>query len=185
MRRSDPLLAQAARSGDPAAWRELVRSHGRLVTSIAASYRLDEADVEDVFQTVFTRLYESLGRLDDATRFSAWLITTTHRECWTLGRRSQKYSDFEQAILNRSVEHPDALLEWEQKYLVHEGLKALGGRCESLLRALFLDPSEPDYEEVGRQLGISTNSIGSMRARCFEKLEPILAQMGFFGPPAK
>lgn len=182
MRHGDPTLTQACLAGDPAAWRELVRTHGRLVTSIAAAYKFHQPDVDDVFQTVFTRLFESLGSLDDATRLSAWLITTTHRECWRLGRQSKRYGDFEAAIRERSVEDNDALAEWEQQYLVNEALTTLGGRCETLLRALFLDPSEPDYEEIGRRTGISTNSVGPTRARCFEKLERILGQAGFFGP---
>ena len=41
-------LVAGAAEGDQAAWRELHRRYGRLVTSVARSFRLGEADVADV-----------------------------------------------------------------------------------------------------------------------------------------
>lgn len=176
-------LAQACMAGDAAAWNELVRHYGRVVASVAARYRLDQADQEDVFQTVFLRLFESLKTLHDPTRICAWLVTTTHRECWRVGRSSKKYIDFQRYFEDRKQhDHAAPPSEWEQSVLVQEALKALGGRCETLLRALFLDPAEPRYEDVAKRLGIALNSMGPTRARCFAKLEKILRDSGFFGP---
>ena len=186
-RMSDPdpttKLITACLAGDSAAWNELVRRHGRLVASVAARYRLDAADRDDVFQTVFLRLYESLKSLQDPTRLGAWLITTTHRECWRVGRNSNKYMDFQRYFEERK-QHDDhePPSEWEQSFRVQEALKSLGGRCETLLRALYLDPTEPRYEDIARRLGIALNSMGPTRARCFAKFEKILRDGGFFGP---
>lgn len=178
---SDLHLTRACLSGDSAAWNSLVRRYSRLVASVAARYRFDEADREDVFQTVFLRLYESLSGLQDPNRLAAWLITTTHRECWRLARGNRRYVDYQRYLEERKTADEAETPEWEEMYRVQEALVALGGRCEQLLRALFLDPTEPKYEEIAERLGIALNSIGPTRARCFAKLEKILLDDGFFG----
>lgn len=179
MHRSDPALIKACLSGRQDAWDELVERYGRLVYSVPRRYGLSESDCEDVFQNVFLILHRSLESLRDQTRLSAWLITTAHRESWRIGRRTDDYPDLDRIIEDVSQPSEDHLLAWERQHAVHEGLKQLGGSCEQLLRALFMDPTNPSYEDIGERLGIRVGSIGPTRARCFEKLARILAKLGF------
>ena len=58
---SDPQLVARCRGGDDAAWRELVDRFARYVYAIATqSFRFSEHDAHDVFQEVFSRVYEHL-----------------------------------------------------------------------------------------------------------------------------
>ncbi len=66
----------------------------------------------------------------------------------------------------------------ERQHVVRQSLRRLGGRCEQLLTALFLTPGQPRYETIAAELGMKVGSIGPTRARCFEKLEKILVEMG-------
>jgi len=45
--------------------------------------------------------------------------------------------------------------------------------------AMFLDPVEPSYEEIGQRLGIPKGSLGPTRNRCLEQLRNILEGLGF------
>ena len=74
------------------------------------------------------------------------------------------------------------MIEGELQFLMNEALQELNGRCEVLLRAIYFEPGEPDYRTLADRFGVSPNSIGPTRARCFEKLEGLLAKRGFFGP---
>lgn len=183
--RTTTELIQACTAGDQAAWRELIDRYGRLVTSIAAGYRFSQPDIDDVFQTVFVRCFESLASLSEPGKFSAWLITTTHRACWRLSKRSRRYRDFESALSEPIAPSADPLIEGELQYLMNEALRELNGRCEELLRAIYFEPAEPDYQELANRFRMSPNSVGPTRARCFEKLEGLLAKRGFFGRDAK
>lgn len=178
MAKTDAQLVQACLTGNQSAWDELVERYARLVYSIPRRYRLEPADADDVFQAVFLQLFRQLAALREHDRLSSWLITTAHRESWRIGRRSQHGVDLDSIISDVGSPDPEAAVTWERQHLVRQGLAELGGRCERLLTALFLDPDHPDYERIALQLRIPVGSIGPTRARCFEKLEKILRRLG-------
>src|SRR4029453_546364 len=115
----------------------------------------------------------------------AWLITTTHRESWRIGKRDAgKYADLDEHITDVSAPEDDQISTWEQQHMVRRGLDELGGRCKDLLAALFLESGEPSYEAIAARLGMTVGSIGPTRARCFKKLEKILLELGLDPGPA-
>ena len=65
--------------------------------------------------------------------------------------------------------------------MIRQALRRLGGRCEELLTALFLAAGTPSYEVIARQMGMKVGAIGPTRARCFQKMEKILLDMGLQG----
>ena len=68
---TDAGLVARCRTGDDAAWEELVRRFSRYVLAIAQQgFRMSRDDAEDVFQEVFARTYERLDALreDSAVR---------------------------------------------------------------------------------------------------------------------
>ena len=56
-------LLDACLNGEKTAWDELVEQYGRLVYSIARRTGLDDADTDDVFQSVFLTVMEKLRSL--------------------------------------------------------------------------------------------------------------------------
>ncbi len=174
----DARLVRACLEGNQTAWDEMVDRYGRLVYSIPRRYGFSDADADDVFQTVFVILYQKLGQVRDVDRLSAWLIRTTHRECYRIGKQSSRYADLDQVIEDVGSPADDDALVWERRQMVRQALRQLGGRCEELLTALFYAAGDPSYEVIAEQLGTKIGSIGPTRARCFRKLERILIDMG-------
>lgn len=176
--RSDPALIRACRLGEQDAWSALVAQYGRLVFSIPRRYGFAEVDCEDITQTVFASLTRSLASLNDDTRLSAWLITTTHRECWRVRKRARR--EEAAATLLEYAEAPpvEDMARWERQHLVRQALARLGGLCEQLLTALFRT-GHADYQQIARELDMKVGSIGPTRARCFTKFEKILRESGF------
>jgi DNA-directed RNA polymerase specialized sigma24 family protein len=70
----------------------------------------------------------------------------------------------------------EQVARWEQQHLVRVGLERLGGRCEALLTALYLEPGRMSYEVISRQLQIPVGSIGPTRTRCLKKLLELLEE---------
>ena len=176
--RTDAALVQACLDGQDDAWGEVVDRYGRLVYSIPKRYGLSDADADDVFQTVFAILFRKLDQLREASRLTVWLIRTTHRECYRVGKKSGRYADLDRAIEHVTEPARDDAQAWETRDLVRHALRRLGGRCEELLTALFLAPGKPNYEVIARQLGMKVGAIGPTRARCFQKMEKILLDLG-------
>jgi RNA polymerase sigma factor (sigma-70 family) len=179
---SDTPLILKCLAGDEAAWNALVDRYTRLVYSIPRRYGLSDADAADVHQNVFVAAFRHLERLRDHDRLSSWLITTTHRECWRVGRRTRTTGDLDQIIEDVGSPSDEHLEQWEQQDLVRRGLEELGNPCRDLLSALFLEPGEESYESIARRLGMKVGSIGPTRVRCFSKLEAILRRMGLDDP---
>lgn len=176
--RSDPALVQNCLDGDQTAWKELVDRYGRLVFSIPRRYGLSEVDSEDVFQDVFTIVHRQLKSLRDQTRLSAWLITITHRQTMRFLRHSPKEESIEEDA--NPVDEPalEQVHRWEKRQMLYEAMSQMEPKCQELLAALMRE-SGPNYEDLARRLGMALGSIGPTRARCFKKLEAILADLGF------
>ena len=176
--RDDAQLVAACLKGDESAWGDVVDRYGRLVYSIPRRYGLSEAEADDVFQGVFATLFRRLDSLRDHNRLSAWLITCAHRESWRVGKQSNRNQHLNEAIVDVGSPRDQDLELWERQHIVREGLRKLGGPCEKLLTALFMQGGEQDYQTIAEQLDMPVGSIGPTRARCFKKLEPILRRLG-------
>src|ERR671915_351969 len=76
----DGALVALCRTGDEAAWRELVERFSRYVYAITTqAFRLARDDAEEVFQEVFARAYEHLHRLRDDEAIRPWIGQLTRR----------------------------------------------------------------------------------------------------------
>ncbi len=180
---SDPHLIERCLANDQDAWAKLVTRYRRLVYSIPRRYELSTQASDDVFQSVFAALLTNLHAVRDGQTLPKWLMTTTHRECWRVTRQARRSISLPEHQ-GRSMTEPDALpehdlLRWEQQHRVHLGLERLGGSCEQLLRAIFLDRAGvSSYAEIARRLKMPVGSIGPTRARCLSKLAEIMKEDG-------
>jgi RNA polymerase sigma factor (sigma-70 family) len=183
----------AASNGSRSAWNSLVQHYAPLVRSVARSYRLAPSDVDDVSQTVWLRLFETLDQLRDPRALPGWLKTTTQREallCLAKRRHTQLLdpSTIEAWLDPRptGLHVDDDLLRREADQAVNAGLAELSPRHRSLLVMLHAEPQH-SYQEISRALGMAAGSIGPTRARCIDKLrrtEAIRAFLRSTGTPA-
>jgi RNA polymerase sigma factor (sigma-70 family) len=171
---SDTGLVQACLDGNEAAWSELVEKYQRLVLSVARRCGLTDADADDVFQIVFTTLFRRLEGLRDQTRLSSWLITTTYREAWRLGKSVQRHVALDEAVIDIVTPPVDLVAQAEREQIVREAMRRLDDRCRELLSALFLSADQPRYDEIARRVGMPVGSIGPTRGRCLQKLRALV-----------
>jgi RNA polymerase sigma factor (sigma-70 family) len=168
---STAALVEAATDGDRRAWDELVDRYGRLVYAVARGFRLSSADVADVFQTVWLRFAEHIGRLHEPARAGSWLATTTRHECLRVVRMAGR------VVLVDEFDEPDPgdaaavdpVVAAEERAALREAFSRLPERCRRLL-AMVVDPGV-DYDQICARLGMPKGSIGPTRGRCLAKLE--------------
>jgi RNA polymerase sigma factor (sigma-70 family) len=166
---SDSQLVARCREGDSEAWNELVERFSRYVYAISTqAFRLPQHDAEDVFQEVFARVYQHLGRLrsDDAIR--PWIAQLTRRLCIdTLrgsGREGPADTDtFEPADVDESLATLDEALT------VRSCLDAVGDTCKEILDRFFC--RDESYRAIGEELGLPAGTIASRISRCLAKLK--------------
>jgi hypothetical protein len=77
----DDELVRACLHGEQAAWNQVVERYALLVYTIPRAYGFSISMAEDVFQAVFTHLFNRLADLKQHASLMAWLIATTEHEC--------------------------------------------------------------------------------------------------------
>jgi RNA polymerase sigma factor (sigma-70 family) len=165
---TDAQLVARCRSGDQAAWNELVERFSRYVYAITSqAFRLPPHDAEDVFQEVFARVYEHLDRLrnDDAIR--PWIAQLTRRLCIDRLRSGGREAPAETDVL----EPPDvdeSLARLDEAMTVRAGLEAVGDACREILDRFFC--RDESYRVIGEALDLPPGTIASRISRCLAKL---------------
>ena len=84
---ADFELIERARSGDDAAFGQLVSVYRKRILGTISRLIGRPEDVEDVAQDVFLRLYFSLDQLRTAEVFEPWLYRLTVNACYDYLRR--------------------------------------------------------------------------------------------------
>jgi RNA polymerase sigma factor (sigma-70 family) len=184
MEESDLQLVLACRRGDQLAWERLIRRYQRLIYAIPLRAGLDADHASEIFQDVFTTLFQKLNDIEEPEKLQAWLVTTTRRK--TLHavskmrvRQQLDVNTDEQPHLAASIRDeaplPDEqLLIMEEQHHIRTALSSLDERCRTLLEILFYLAEPPSYADIASALGIPEGSIGPTRARCLAKLLRLL-----------
>src|SRR5258708_32093617 len=75
---SDDLdLVHASKSGDVAAFEQLVKKYDRKLLRIAQSVTHNREDSQDAVQEAFLKAYQNLAEFREDSQFSTWLIRIT------------------------------------------------------------------------------------------------------------
>jgi RNA polymerase sigma-70 factor (ECF subfamily) len=128
------------------------------------AFRLGPDDAEDVFQDVFTRIYDRLGTLRDPDALRPWIAQLTRRECIDKLRAGQR-----EAPVDEVPEHAeDTLDQIEEAFDVHAALDSLPGECRDVLDRFFC--RDESYRTIGDQLGLPSGTIASRISRCLARL---------------
>jgi RNA polymerase sigma factor (sigma-70 family) len=165
---SDAQIVARARAGDQAAWNELVERFSRYVYAISTqAFRLPQHDAEDVFQEVFARVYQHLGRLRSDEAIRPWIAQLTRRLCIDTLRAGSRegpteVDDVEPAEVDATLAGLDDALT------VRAGLEAIGEPCGEILDRFF--GRDESYKTIGEALGIPSGTIASRISRCLGKL---------------
>jgi RNA polymerase sigma factor (sigma-70 family) len=175
-------LVQAAREGDPSAWTAIVQRYGELIRSVARRYRLAPADIDDVSQFVWLKLFDHIDRIREPRALPGWIATTAANACLsvvksqfraiptdpvTLSQRDE--ATWPLTMAHESSEPTAVLLRREDWQFLYEGLDELPPEQRDLLILLVADPPL-SYQQISEQIGRPIGSIGPTRARTLERL---------------
>lgn len=172
---TDWELIQACRQDDAQAWQTIIDRYERLVLAIPLRYGLTRDDAEDVAQTTFTNLMQSLRSFHADSNVKAWLVTVAKRNSWRLLERydrEQVHSaeNLTDSPLIQTLATEDETIDWNIIEQLHAGLQAIDERCRKLLTTLYFEPIKLSYGEIAKQFKMPKNSIGAIRSRCLKRL---------------
>lgn len=112
----DQDLVEKARSGDSAAFNQLVLAYRRRILGTISRLIGRPEDVEDVAQEVFVRLYYSLDQLRTPEVFEPWLYRLTVNASYDYLRRARRRGESRMADLSeQQVAMADSLAGGRQQ----------------------------------------------------------------------
>jgi RNA polymerase sigma factor (sigma-70 family) len=180
----DERLIKECLEGDDDAWRALVGRYKNLVYSIPRKLAFSPSDTNDIFQQVWLQLISTLPTLREPKSLPAWIIKVTSHACFQLSARGQRLKSVDLDSYGDHIPNldalPDAVMqELNREQVLREALSHLAPRCRELIRMLFFETPPLPYDEVARNLGLATGSIGFIRMRCLRSLRKRLDAGGF------
>lgn len=187
--REEVDLLQRLRSGDDAAFAEIVQTYGPRLLAVLGRYLPQEQDRQDALQEAFVSAFKGLGKFRGQSSLGTWL----HRiavNCALMRVRSKKGSrerpieDFLPQFLADghranpgdawAVTHDTAVLENETRAIVREAIDALPESYRVVL--LLRDIEERSTEETAELLELSVANVKVRLHRARQALRELLDQ---------
>jgi RNA polymerase sigma-70 factor (ECF subfamily) len=186
----DLALMARVKTGDTAAFQELVEAHQHRVIGTVARMLGDDIEAEDVAQQVFVRVWRSAARYEPTAKFTTWLFTITRNLVFNELRRRQRHQttplEAPRAPGEDEPQHQfaddqarlpsDTLLEEERMAAIQRAIDELpeAQRLAIILRRY----EETPYEEIAEVLGLTVPAVKSLlfraRTELREKLQKYL-----------
>jgi len=181
---TDERLVRECCRGNPAAWTALIEKYKNLIYSIPIKFGLPPDEAADIFQAVCVDLLSSLPQLRKPKALPKWLMQTSFHKCLRWKKeRLNLFEDVESLDIERapgSEELPEEMLyQVQREQSVRNAMAALPSRCGRMVKMLFFDDPPRPYQQVAKELGIASGSIGFIRGRCLKKMRQLLEEKGF------
>jgi RNA polymerase sigma factor (sigma-70 family) len=179
---TDEQLIKRCLDGDPEAWSALIDRYKSLIYSIPVRLGMYQ-DAGDIFQVVCVALLSKLPQLREHRALPKWLMQTCYHECLRYGRAARREAELDPADAERPLNtvtlQEQTLIQFEEEQTLRDAISEMPARCGHMIRMLFFEAPARPYEEVAKQLGIATGSIGFIRNRCLARLRKHLEKKGF------
>ncbi|NLX22949.1 MAG: RNA polymerase sigma factor [Phycisphaerae bacterium] len=171
-------VVEAIRHGDAYALAELMRRQGRWVRGVIFAVCGRMADVDDVTQQVWLRVWQEAPRLAEPSRWRAWLYRIARNAAVDSLRSRRRQRTLVEAVtsagqLRRHDEPPETVLAGqEEQTLVLDAIAELPAlyREPFVLRHL----ENWSYAEIGGLLGLPADTVETRLVRARRKLREAL-----------
>jgi RNA polymerase sigma factor (sigma-70 family) len=176
------LLQKMQRQDDDMAWDEFVSIYSDYIYVIIRKMNISYADVGDIQQQVFLKLWKQLPKLDlgNMTRFRGYVATTAknctydffRHEARRGGNKKVEFEERLHALEEVPQSEVDRIAEQEWKNYVYAlAFKNIAGKFSPEAIAIFKGTMEgKDLRELAEKIGIPPSSAYRLRNRIKESL---------------
>lgn len=187
----DAGLVSRFKSGDQAAFVEIVSRYRERLSQVAWRLLKNHADAEEIAQDTFVRAYRSLALFRGDSSLYSWLhritLNLSRNRYWYFSRRRQHLtqsldcavSDQSPSVYADLVASPSPGPVREATNREFAALVALCmGRLNNSQREVLIlrNAKQCSYREIGQQLGIDIGTVKSRIGRARERLRTLLSE---------
>jgi len=191
---SDEELVKKAKTNDIDAFEVLIIKYEKQIYNIAYKYLHNEEYAKDVSQEVFLKVYKSLNKFNELSKFSTWLyriaVNTSIDEIRKIknkGYNNISISDKENELINiEKIESEisnentpeEKFIEKEKTNMLYKILDELPEEQCSII--ILRDIEGYSYEEISKITGIKIGTIKSRLNRARNSLKSLLVKSELF-----
>jgi len=168
-------------AGEKGYFDELVRTYGPVVQSVAEVYGRDTDHADNLYQEIWTRLFQKRRHYSEEGRFVAWIRRVAINVC-VEDFRAQKVRSKGMARLEAlgetgiacgGDEDPLAKVEKEEKRLVlHRAFDHLPPRQMEVIKKRYLEGQ--NSKEIAETMGIAPATVRSLARKAIARLRKIV-----------
>jgi RNA polymerase sigma-70 factor (ECF subfamily) len=167
-------LVARARSGDVAAYEELVRKYQGIATRVARM--VAGSDAEDVAQEAFVRAYRALDGFREGAPFRPWLlrivVNLAHNAVRARGRHERVIARVPAASPASGAD--DAVILNDERRRLLDALRTLPERDRTVLTCRYLEGLSE--AETGAVLECRIGTVKSRTSRALDRLRAVIDQ---------
>ena len=169
------LLKQVSESQEPA-FRQLYEGYSPGVYAVALQHLKLPHLAEDIVQSVFLKLWESRSELVSIQHFASWFYTVVRNTIVSSLRKQGSHDTYINYLKERmeiAMDSPELhLMKKEQIILLQQAVEQLSPQQRT---AFKLQREEGlSYEEIGKRMGIATNTVRVHLHKAMESLRNYL-----------
>ena len=176
---TDAELFRKCRSGDPAAWRQLIGQLTPTVYRLAVRMLGTGGEAEDACQEVFMRVHESFDTFDPTRTLKPWASKITYNVCLRrLGKPARKLTATANPeelgrVRDESAPGPEAnAVATEAGEMLESALDELSAQDQALVSLRYREGLS--LAEVSEATGIAVNTVKIRLHRARKKLKTML-----------
>ena len=170
--RHESRLVAAARSGDSAAFAELIRSYDRPLRALAFRLLEDASAMDDVLQDSYVKAYRSLRTFGGESRFGTWLYRIVYNTCLDELRRRARHQQVPLESVPDRADPVDLAAAASTRATLEQALASLPAELRAV--ALLVDADGMSYDDAGDILGLPPGTVASRLHRARAVLRPAL-----------
>jgi len=158
---SDEIIVNQVTSGQKNLFRLLIRRYNRPVYTMGMSFFRNAEDAADFTQEVFLKVYRSLPRFEERSRFSTWLYKIAYNTALNGVNRRKEYQSLAELVVDPSDDDtPERLaIRGAAREAVLAGVSELPERYRVCIDLFFF--YDCSYHEIEVITGFPVNTIKS------------------------
>jgi len=180
--RRDLLLIESYHAGRRDAFDEIVRGYESTVARILTQLNVNTADIEDLTQEVFLRIYRNLQRFRGQSSFYTWLYRITINVFFDHNKKRKRadvrLARLQNSLIDASNERPleqDPFRATFDRLTTEMFSQAIADLPEAFRDVVSMREVEDlSYEEIALQTGISIGTVRSRLSRARARLKAVL-----------
>lgn len=178
-------LIKGAKNGEQYCFEQLILTYEKQVYNIAFQYLKNQESAKDVSQEIFIKVYKSINKFNEKSKFSTWLYRITVNTCLDHIRKNKhivtevSYQIDENRDINSDNLNPEAeILNKEKKEILYNSINQLKKEYKTFI--ILRDIQGFSYKEISNITQTSIGTVKSSLSRAREKLKTMLNDTELF-----